>query len=259
MDNFSILAVFDAPSKGLRGNTAAVLYGDTLPAAAEMQYIAGELNQPATTFLAPHADPNTFEVRWYAPDSEIQLCGHGTLAAIAFLRGEQTVHLKAKSHHLSGYLSGAMQATMSIAPILSKEAKIPDGLEAALKVPVISYRKTSNKDIVVTRSEKDVVNMVPDFAALRKIPVFGYAVTAPGDDVDFVSRTLVPHVAQLEDHATGSSHAALAPFWASELGKSSLKAIQRSPRGGYFEIGMSDTVELTGHYTEVIGGSTHHV
>ncbi len=92
--------------------------------------------------------------------------------------------------------------------------------------------------------------MSPNFEILRRSPIFGYAVTSVGDDCDFVSRTLVPHVHQLEDPATGSSHAALAPFWAARFNKTKMTAIQLSKRGGQFHLTLEGKkVKLYGeHY-----------
>jgi predicted PhzF superfamily epimerase YddE/YHI9 len=91
--------------------------------------------------------------------------------------------------------------------------------------------------------------MKPDFDWLRKSKIFGYAVSAPGDQVDFVSRTLVPHVLQLEDHATGSSHAILVPYWAEKFGKPKMQSLQLSPRGGAFNCELNgNKVLLSGQY-----------
>ncbi len=97
--------------------------------------------------------------------------------------------------------------------------------------------------------------MRPDFAKLRESEIFGYAVTAPGDQVDFVSRTIVPHVQQLEDHATGSSHAALTPFWAERLNKNQMQALQLSRRGGRFVCSLEgDQVTLEGKFSVLARG-----
>ena len=258
--DFGIIAVFDHPGEKLLGNTAAVILLDSFPSKKSMQAIARDMNQPATTFIVPSGEKHTYDVRWFAPDSEIRLCGHGTLAAVAFLDEQDKITLHARNHVLSGTITGEFQAMMEIEPILSEAAEIPDGLIEALGVPVEAYRKTNNKDLVIINNEKLLVDMQPDFEALRNIDIFGYAVTAPGVSVDFVSRTIVPHVVQLEDHATGSSHAALAPYWSERLKKTHLKAIQRSPRGGYFDINLERrTVQLTGHYSEIIRGKLTHI
>ncbi|MEJ2004209.1 MAG: PhzF family phenazine biosynthesis protein [Cyclobacteriaceae bacterium] len=258
MEDFAIYAVFNKEKMGLFGNTAAVVYSENLPSESVMQRLASDLNQPATTFIAPAGNDKHYLVRWFAPDAEIGLCGHGTMAAIAHL-GQATndeIHLLAGDHELSGRILPNSKAEMKLESIPnSGKTEIPDGLEEALGVAIEAYYPTSNKDIVVLKSEDDLIQMKPDFQALRNIKVFGYAVTAAGHTVDFVSRTLVPHVQQLEDHATGSSHAALAPFWAERLSKTSLTAIQHSPRGGYFKCSVSENQTiLSGSFNIIATG-----
>ncbi len=121
-----------------------------------------------------------------------------------------------------------------------KEVLIPNSISDGLGIPLLAMYETGNKHIVLAESETAIRNMVPNFEALRHSEIFGYAVTAPGDRIDFVSRTLVPHVQQLEDHATGSSHAMLAPFWSDRLNKKKMTAHQLSPRGGAFDINLVD-------------------
>ncbi len=259
MLDFECIAVFDDPELGARGNIAAVIVLEESMPEQAMQRIATDLSQPATTFLWPTGEQGSYHVRWFAPDAEIGLCGHGTLAAVAAL--QQSVTLYAQSgQQLSGHIVDNSYASMQLAAIpVTSSPKPPDGLEKALGVSIKGYFKTNNKDIVLLENESSLVSMDPDFGALQKIDVFGYAVTAPGDSCDFVSRTLVPHVRQLEDHATGSSHAALVPFWSDKLGKSSLKGIQRSPRGGVFQCDIQrDLVTLTGHFSQVINGKIHN-
>lgn len=250
----SIVAVFDRPEMGLFGNTAAVIQLDHSLENAEMQHIASNLNQPATTFLWPADGAGQFHVRWFAPDAEIDLCGHGTLAAAAILKSEVILH--SSKHTLTGKIIGDQRAEMQLEaiPVIEK-TKVPVGLENALGISILSYYRTSNKDIVLVEKEEDLRRMQPDFHALRLIDIFGYAVTAPGKSCDFVSRTLVPHVRQLEDHATGSSHAALTPFWGNYLRKDTLTAVQVSPRGGFFECSFSgNEVTLSGHFTVLLSG-----
>ncbi|MCA6074692.1 PhzF family phenazine biosynthesis protein [Fulvivirga sedimenti] len=258
MEEFSIYTVFNQPKAGLLGNTAAVVYQEIMPSGDYMQRLAADLNQPATTFIAPAGDDVHYLVRWFAPDAEIGLCGHGTLAAIAHLANDTstTVRLIAGEQKLYGQITAESQAVMELDSILvSGQTDAPDGLQEALGKQIVGYFPTPNKDIVLLETEEDVFNMEPDFAALRQIKVFGYAVTAPGNVADFVSRTLVPHVQQLEDHATGSSHAALAPFWAERLGKTELKAVQLSPRGGYFKCQVqSNTTRLQGYFQKIATG-----
>ena len=255
----SIIAVFTAPELGFTGNTAAVLFTEKSLAEKEMRRLASDLNQPATTFLWPGEEQNTFYVRWFAPDAEIGLCGHGSLAAIAYLHNHHktdSLKLRYNAGEITGTANNDGTCSMQLNAIdVTGQAEPSPILEAGLGIPVKEYFTTNNKQIVVVGSEKELEEMKPDFEKLRQSDVFGYSVTAPGETADFVSRTLVPHVQQLEDHATGSSHAALAPFWSKRLGKSKMTALQLSKRGGKFECEVKGKqVTLSGYYTLIAEG-----
>ncbi len=256
---FSLIQVFDDPKDQIRGNISAVCFLENEMKASEMQRIANDFNQPATTFLGKKEyGENEFYVRWFAPDSEIGLCGHGSLAAGAFLKNEKATDAATlfyqKGKIKVGFAAGKIKILLEEIPI-KQEILIPEELKKGLGIPIKNYFDTDNKNIVLAESESDVKNLRPDFAELRKMETFGYAVTAAGKDVDFVSRTLVPHVQQLEDHATGSSHAALVPFWAEKLSKKKLTALQLSPRGGKFWCELKGSqVQLTGGFTQLASG-----
>lgn len=237
LPSFSLIAVFTDPARQFKGNVAAVVMGESPYSDAAMQSLAADLNQPATSFLWPAEKENQYHVRWFAPDEEIGLCGHGSLAAIVYLaqqsgKGEPFTLLYPNGQ-ITGRRNteGTCSITLSAIPVLPPEP-IPDLLPKALGIPVLSVFPTGNKSIVLVEKQQDVQRMEPDFALLRQLPTLGYAVTAPGEEADFVSRTLVPHFRQLEDAATGSSHATLAPFWAQRLNKDHLVAYQLSLRGG---------------------------
>lgn len=259
MSKLAFLKVFTMQSMGFEGNTSAVVLLDDKKPEKELQQIASDFNQPATTFLWRKAE-GEFAVRWFAPDAEIGLCGHGSAAALAFLNRFENQE-KASLHYNNGKISGKAnekEFSFFIDPIevISHTANAPKGLEKALGLEVLEYFQTSNKDIVLVESESVLRHMKPDFQALAKLEPFGYAVTAPGDKVDFVSRTLVPKVQQLEDHATGSSHAALTPFWSERLRKDKLTALQLSKRGGYFNCEMAmNKVRLSGEYAVFAEGN----
>lgn len=236
---FALIQVFDRPQEGLRGNVAAVCACDSLPSDAAMQALANDLRQPATTFLAPDKKAGHFLVRWFAPDAEIGLCGHGAAAALVYLNHYEKIEAP-KLHHRHGVIKGHIeeeQIRLFLDPIevIEHRREAPNGLEAALGLEVLDYFGTANKDLVLVATEKELAQAQPDFQALASLEPFGYAVTAPGLHSDFVSRTFVPKVWQKEDFATGSSHAALFPFWAERLSKSKMTARQLSSRGGYFE------------------------
>lgn len=255
---FSLIAVFVDVEHSFKGNTAAVILMDAPIAGHEMQAIATDFNQPATTFLWPGDQDNAFHVRWFAPDGEIDLCGHGSLAAFAFLsKLKQSSEMFVLLYHngkIEGKQDGNAMCTMYMdaIPVLS-ESPVPELLPKALGIPVMACYETKGKQIVLSDNEQSICKMSPDYAMLRQLDTFGYAITAPGDQVDFVSRTLVPHVKQLEDPATGSSHAALVPFWSERLGKNDLVGHQLSPRGGKFTCNIArGIVSLKGGF-KVIG------
>ena len=260
MSHFSIIAVFTDPTLDFTGNTSAVVLTEKSLAEVDMKQLAADFNQPATTFLWPSESANTYSVRWLAPDEEIGLCGHGSLAAIAYLAHYENlkgkINLQYKGGSITGFQNNDGSCSMELDAIpVTGEEEPSDILIEALGIPVKAYFTTRNKHIVVIENESDLARMKPDFAKLRELDVFGYSVTATGSTADFVSRTLVPHVQQLEDHATGSSHAALAPFWSNRLAKSELTAHQLSKRGGKFICQVKgDSVILKGRFHIVAEG-----
>jgi PhzF family phenazine biosynthesis protein len=250
--HIAFISAFCSPDNQQKGNVSAVISLETAITDKQMQAIASDLNQPATTFLIPNK--NGYSVRWFAPDTEIGLCGHGSMAALAYMdwfeKSSSDIRLESKAGgNITGAKIASKQYELKLEAIGFQEAsKAPEGLSQALGVPIQAYHMTKNKDLVILSNEDELRLLKPDFSALKRIDVFGYAVTAKGTTSDFVSRTLVPHVQQLEDHATGSSHAALVPYWAQRLQNNSLTAIQLSPRGGLFACQLSkEHVILGGH------------
>lgn len=236
---FQLIQVFDNPREGFIGNTSTVVFLQEDLSDAIMQRIAADQLQPATTFLLETEKAGEYNVRWFAPDAEIGLCGHGSMAAMAYLQnvnGENKIKLNYKTGSLEASAIDASNASLIIdqIPTLTDEP-IPSAIQDGLNIPILGFYPTGNKYIILTDTEKSVREMKPDFSKLRESDVFGYAITALGDKVDFVSRTLVPHVHQLEDPATGSSHAALFPFWGKKLRKEKMEANQLSSRGGTFK------------------------
>ena len=254
--------VFSDEKENLHGNTSAVILPDYQLSDLQMQRIAEDFCQPATTFLLSRGTENEYEVRWFAPDSEIDLCGHGSMAAIAFLADYLQSNGPFQLHSRGGVITGektkehTASISINVIPVV-RELKIPDSLKDGFGAEIQGYFETANKNIVLLKTEEEVKNLKPDFAALRKSETFAYVVTALGNQVDFVSRTFVPHVRQLEDPATGSAHAVLSPFWAEKTGKSLMQAIQLSSRGGKFHCELSNnTVVLSGEYKLIFEGET---
>jgi len=257
---FFLIEVFNDPTINFKGNTSAIIWLQNPLSDQQMQSMAADLNQPATTFLWQAEEDASFHVRWLAPDAEISLCGHGSLAAVAYLAEAQGIDGEVSLHYREGQIRAkkmeAKRAAISLQAIpVIKEEKISEVLQAGLGVKITAHFSTNNKNIVLLDNEASLRSMQPDFAKLRESEIFGYSVTAPGNDVDFVSRTLVPHVQQLEDPATGSSHAALAPFWAQRLHKREMLAHQLSRRGGAFGCRVQEEeVTLEGQYQVLAQG-----
>lgn len=261
--DFETYRVFTNLKQEFYGNTSSVVLLGGPIEAARMQRIASDFWQPATTFL--WKENNNWKVRWFAPDAEIKLCGHGSLAAMAFIHDnfentqEQITLQTSSKHKIKGgkYNDNKCFIELESFPVI-EELPIPQALKEGLGIPLLGFYTTGNKSIVLTDTEESVQSMKPNFERLRTLDTFGYIVTAPADseEVDFVSRTLVPHVHQLEDPATGSSHAALVPFWSKKLNKTSFKSLQLSQRGGSFCADlMGNKVKLFGAYQKVNKGT----
>lgn len=247
------IQVFISEELSFGGNIARVLWQDDLAQTEVMQKIAADYNVPATSFIQKTGNPDTVSIRWFAPDGEIGLCGHGALAAIAYLgtlEGLENVQLQYNEDSMEGGLLDNNRAYIELDSIAIKEPQHDlDWLSEVLGIAVKEHYITGNKDVVLAESEEAVRNMKPDFGRLKQHSSFGFIVTAEGSDSDFVSRTLVPKVKQLEDPATGSSHATIAPFWAERLGKNQLIGYQLSKSGGLFECNIKEPrVKLTGAF-----------
>ena len=217
------------------GNPAAICpLKEWLPA-PEMQKIAAENNLAETAFFIPQG--REFELRWFTPESEVDLCGHATLATAHVLFTilnfeEDTIHF----HTLkAGTLTVSRRNdlyTLNFPARIPVACEIPAGLAEALgeRKPVQILR--SRDYFIVYESEADVLALQPNFAALSRIDSLGFIVTAPGDNSDFVSRFFAPSVGIDEDPVTGSAHCNLIPYWAERLGKFKLHAYQVSSRRG---------------------------
>lgn len=217
------------------GNPAAICpLSEWLPA-NEMQKIAAENNLAETAFYIPQG--KNFELRWFTPEMEIDLCGHATLATahviFTILKYQSdTIHF----HTLkAGLLTVTRYKDMYILDFPSRfpqACETPAGLLEAMgsKPPVAVLR--SRDYFLVYEKESDILQLKPDFYALSQIDSVGFVVTAPGDKCDFVSRFFAPAAGINEDPVTGSAHCNLIPYWAKRLEKQKLHAFQVSSRRG---------------------------
>jgi predicted PhzF superfamily epimerase YddE/YHI9 len=215
------------------GNPAAVCPLEAWLPDAQMQAIAAENNLAETAFFVRNG--SGYKLRWFTPAVEIDLCGHATLAsAFVILNdlkpGERSVSFETKSGTLTVTREGDLYA-LDFPSRPPGTCEPNPGLVAALggePEAVLAARDY----FVVYGSENELRALQPDMPALMKIDRFAVITTAPGLEVDFVSRFFAPAKGIPEDPVTGSSHCSLIPYWSKRLGKKKLHAYQASPRGG---------------------------
>lgn len=254
-------AFSDAP---FRGNPAGVCLPPENADPAWMQAVAAEVNLAETAFLFPRSG-NEFDLRWFTPLVEVDLCGHATLAAAHRLWEAGLADAgPIRFHTRSGVLTASrpradIELDFPSAP--PTEIPPPPGLADALGAPFVWTGENALGDLLVEMPDDQAVrNLEPDFAALGKIPVRGVIATAAAErrfDVghDFVSRFFAPSVGIDEDPVTGSAHCALAPFWADRLGRTELVGWQASARGGIVHTRVEgDRVALGGRAVTVWKG-----
>ncbi len=243
------------------GNPAAVCPLDFWPADNILQNIAAENNLSETAFF--RKKDKFFEIRWFTPTAEIELCGHATLAAAHVLFN----HLNFKGDHLifdSGY-SGRLKVnkngeflTLDFPVDRLEPALPPDHLFEALGSKPSEIWKGKTDYLLYFPSQEDIEEISPNFSMLRKIETRGIIITAPGYDSDFVSRFFAPLIGIDEDPVTGSSHTSLVPFWAHRLNQLEFEARQLSSRGGILKCQLTgDRVLISGKScTYMIGSIT---
>jgi PhzF family phenazine biosynthesis protein len=226
-----VCAFSDVPH---HGNPAAVVLLDDLLEEARMQAIAAELAQPITAFVAGARSP--YRIRWYTPAVEELLCGHGTVAAVHALtesgRGcERVLRFEYWAGALTAHVTDRGYALeLPASPVVTYRDN--GAVAQAIGCRPDEIYTASDKIVCRLASEALVAGLIPDFAAVARLPKPGLVVTATGCSVDFVSRYFAPAKGIPEDQVTGSTHAILAPYWAARLGRASLSAAQLSPRGG---------------------------
>ncbi len=243
-------------NKPFRGNPAGVCpLQEWLPDEI-LQKIAYENKHAETAFFVSHN--GYFDLRWFTPNLEVDLCGHATLAAgfviFKYLKfSDQVIKFKSKS----GLLTVEREGELLILDFPSRPpipCEIPEALEKGLGRAPLEVRR-SRDYFSVYGSQTDILNIKPDMEWLSQLDCLGIIVTAPGDKVDFVSRFFAPKAGIPEDPVTGSSHTVLVPYWAGRLGRTSFTACQASARGGVLYLRLDgDRVRIAGGAVTVIKG-----
>lgn len=244
--------------KPFSGNSAAVCLLDQFPCDDWMQNVASEMNLSDTAFLVSANDANEFQLRWFTPTTEVELCGHATLASAHVLfeqervKGDAPIRFETRSGFLT-CIRHALGVEMNF-PATPASEVLQDStrqrLESILGTSA-TFAGRSREDILFVMDDaKAVRELAPDFEALAQIETRGLIVTAESSDPseDFVSRFFAPRFGIDEDPVTGSAHCCLAPYWSDRLGRLELTGRQVSCRSGVVQTRLSgDRVHLSGN------------
>jgi PhzF family phenazine biosynthesis protein len=246
--------------RAFAGNPAAVCLLSGPKDEAWMLQVAREMNLSETAFLVEQDDG--FSLRWFTPTTEVDLCGHATLASAHVLWESGTIKTgqPVRFHTRSGVLTARQDAglvELDFPSLAESAATAPPSLLAALGVEPGYVGVFGGRYLLLVESEATVRRLKPDFPALRAMPGRGVVVTSRSDgpDHDFVSRYFAPWVGIDEDPVTGSAHCCLGPFWGARLGKDRLTAVQASARGGVIQVRLQgERVGLGGRAVTVLRG-----
>ncbi len=233
------------------GNPAAVVPLQTWLPEATMLSLAEENNLAETVFYVPSANADAdFDIRWFTPGGEINLCGHATLASAFVLFNllnwqKPSIRFSSMSGMLICEKNGSAIKMDFPSWVPQSTTEHQEAFKKALGVEHIESMHKHRDWIVLLKDEAAVRNCVPDFTMLKSLPMV--MITAPGDEVDFVSRFFAPGTGVDEDPVTGSAHSQLIPFWAARLSKNEMQAKQLSKRIGDIKCSLqSDRVTMEG-------------
>lgn len=260
----SIIQVDAFTSQPFAGNPAAVCVLSSPQDPHWMQSVAQEMNLSETAFLVRQSDG--FDLRWFTPTTEVDLCGHATLASahVLWSEGHLAPNVEARFQTRSGLLTANLQSQvlgenwieLNFPAISTVAVPVPVNLSMALGIPVHQVYEGSVGLVIEVDSETTVRNIQPNFELLKTIPCHGIIVTSrTGSEFDFVSRYFAPNFGIDEDPVTGSAHCCLATFWRDRLQKTEFLAYQASARGGVIKVRCEgDRVFLGGQAVTVLRG-----
>ena len=246
-------------AKPFAGNPAAVCPLQEWLDDDLLRLVAAENNLSETAYFVPSGEG--YELRWFTPRSEVKLCGHATLAT-AFVIMQilapkcNSVHFKTRHRGILSVIQEGDLLAMDF-PTLAPWAcaKPPAALIEGLGKAPAEVLQIEDNYFAVYETQQDVKSIRPNLPLLETLHPAGVAITAPGDDADFVSRYFAPSYGVPEDPVTGSTHCSLAPYWGQRLGKTNLHARQISERGGemWCEV-QGERVVLKGNAVLVMSG-----
>jgi PhzF family phenazine biosynthesis protein len=242
------------------GNPASVCPLDRWLPQRVMQLIAMENNQAETAFFVRTGD--RFDIRWFTPTTEVDLCGHATLAAAFVIfqldsPRDPVVEFNSRSGPLRVSKDGDM-LTLDFPADQPSKIPAPYGLIAALGLKPREIYKGRTDYMLVFSTPEEIENLKPEMDRMAEVAARGIIVTAPGKDVDFVSRFFAPQSGIPEDPVTGSAHTTLTPYWAARLGRIELSARQLSKRGGRLRCRLAgNRVHISGQARAYMTGKIH--
>lgn len=236
--------------KVFHGNPAGVCVLDQWIDENVMQKIGAENNLAETAFVVKSGDE--YEIRWFTPTVEVDLCGHATLAAAHVLfeyYKHQSDKISFQSRN-SGTLSVHKKdnfLTLNFPSDIIQEVETPKALIEAFALKPLNTLKGKTDYLLIYRNQKEIEDLKPDLNLIESVGGRGVIVSAEGDHVDFVSRFFAPQAGVNEDPVTGSAHTTLTPYWSGKLNKETLLAKQISKRQGDLKCTyLGDRVEITG-------------
>ena len=230
-------------NKLFSGNPAAVVILESPLKDDVMQSIAAENNLSETAFVSIYESP--FSIRWFTPSIEVDLCGHATLASARILF-EYYPTLAGKEINFNSK-SGSLKVTKGSKGLcLDFPADYPIEVESnslffeILGIETLKLLRGKDDYLAVLKNQQQIEATQPKFSLLKKVGARGLVISAPGDEVDFVSRCFYPEAGIEEDPVTGSAHTMLTPYWATQLNKNELDAHQLSKRGGKLNCSLAN-------------------
>ncbi len=257
------LVVVDAfTDRPFAGNPAAVCVLDAWPSDRWLAAVAREMNLAETAFLVPLAD-DEFDLRWFTPTVEVDLCGHATLAAAHALweSGRAPAARQLRFRTRSGLLTAEPLTTgeieLDFPAVDASPCDAPPGLLDSLGAKAVAVARNRFDYLVEVASQTELAGIKPDFRVLATIECRGVIVTSPSDrpGFDFESRFFAPASGIDEDPVTGSAHCCLAGWWGDKFGRDELLGYQASARGGVVRVvRRADRVALIGRAVTVTVG-----
>lgn len=259
MPEFRLFQVDAFTERTFCGNPAAIVPVEAWPDEDLMQHIAAENNLAETAFVKKRGEAGQYDIRWFTPVTEVDLCGHATLGSAHVLWN----HLGEKAGKLTFHCRGGQLPVerdngMIVLDFPSRPgASVPVSAEIVMalgRMPAELYK--ARDYMAVFENKRDVHELAPDMAKVAELDAMGLIVTAPATRHDFVCRYFCPGAGIPEDPVTGSAHCTLVPFWAKRLGKSSLTSHQVSRRAGeLFCQDRGDRVSIAGRCADYLSGT----